>query len=110
VLDDEAGDTCARFLARAVVWFARQGIIVRRVMTDNRRQSRRSVSAGACARERTRGVGYRSHLFRHAWQALGLRHLLTRPYTPQTIDSKAVDPVRVPSMLDSLEVKVLFPV
>jgi len=30
------------------------------------------------------GVGYRSHLFRHAWQALGLRHLLTRPYTPKT--------------------------
>jgi len=27
-----------------------------------------------------------------------------------TIDGKAVDPVRVPSMLDSLEVKVLFPV
>ena len=93
VLADETGDTCARFLARAVVWFASQGITVRRVMTDNRRQSRRSVSAGACARERTRGVGYRSHLFRHAWQALGLRHLLTRPYTPQTIDSKAVDPV-----------------
>ena len=74
VLDDETGDTCARFLARAVVWFAQQGITVRRVMTDNR-------------------VGYRSHLFRHAWQALGLRHLLTRPYTPQTIDSRAVDPV-----------------
>jgi transposase InsO family protein len=65
VLDDETGDTCARFLARAVVWFASQGITVRRVMTDN-------------------GVGYRSHLFRQAWQALGLRHLLTRPYTPQT--------------------------
>jgi transposase InsO family protein len=65
VLEDETGDTCARFLARAVVWFAKQGITVRRVMTDN-------------------GVGYRSHLFRQAWQALGLRHLLTRPYTPQT--------------------------
>jgi transposase InsO family protein len=65
VLDDETGDTCARFLARAVIWFASQGVTVRRVMTDN-------------------GVGYRSHLFRHAWQALGLRHLLTRPYTPKT--------------------------
>ena len=65
VLDDETGDSCARFLARAVVWFASQGITVRRVMTDN-------------------GVGYRSHLFRQAWQALGLRHLLTRPYTPKT--------------------------
>jgi hypothetical protein len=29
---------------------------------------------------------------------------------PTTIDGKAIDPVRVPSMLDSLEVKVLFPV
>ena len=65
VLDDETGDTCARFLARAVVWFARHGICVRRVMTDN-------------------GTGYRSHLFRQARQALGLRHLLTRPYTPKT--------------------------
>jgi transposase InsO family protein len=65
VLDDEAGDSCARFLARAVVWFARHGICVRRVMTDN-------------------GTGYRSHLFRQACHALGLRHLRTRPYTPKT--------------------------
>ena len=65
VLDDEAGDSCARFLARAVVWFARHGICVRRVMTDN-------------------GTGYRSHLFRQAREALGLRHLRTRPYTPKT--------------------------
>jgi transposase InsO family protein len=64
-LDDETGDTCARFLARAVVWFGRQGVCVRRVMTDN-------------------GTGYRSHLFRQAREALGLRHLRTRPYTPKT--------------------------
>jgi hypothetical protein len=51
-----------------------QGITVRRVMTDNRPQRGRSVSAGACTGRRTRGVGYRSHLFRQAWQALGLRH------------------------------------
>ena len=84
MLDDETGDPCARFLARAVVWFAQQGITVRRVMTDNRQQSCRSVSAGGCARERTRGVGYRSRLIRQAWQALGLRHLLTCPSTPKT--------------------------
>jgi hypothetical protein len=65
VLNDEAGDSCARFLARAVVWFARRGICVRRVLTDN-------------------GTGYRSHLFRQAREALGLRHLRTRPYTPKT--------------------------
>ena len=66
MLEDETGDSCARFLARAVIWFAQQGITVRRVMTDN----------GV--------VGYRSRLFRQAWQAPGLRHLLTRPYTPKT--------------------------
>jgi transposase InsO family protein len=65
VLEDETGDSCARFLARAVIWFAQQGITVRRVMTDN-------------------GVGDRSHLFRQAWQALGLRRLLARPYAPKT--------------------------
>jgi transposase InsO family protein len=65
VLEDEAGASCARFLARAVVWFARHGICVRRVMTDN-------------------GSGYRSHLFPQAREALGLRHLRTRPYTPKT--------------------------
>jgi hypothetical protein len=51
-LDDETGDTCARFLARAVVWFGRQGVGVRRVMTDH-------------------GTGYRSPLFRQAREALG---------------------------------------
>jgi transposase InsO family protein len=64
-LDDETGDTCARFLARAVIAFGRHGVTVRRVMTDN-------------------GTGYRSHLLRQAREALGLRHLLTRPYTPKT--------------------------
>jgi transposase InsO family protein len=64
-LDDETGEVCARFLARAVVWFSRQGVCVRRVMTDN-------------------GTGYRSHRFRQAREALGVRHLRTRPYTPKT--------------------------
>ena len=52
VLDDEKGDTCARFLARATQWFSRKGVTVRRVMTDN-------------------GVGYISHKFRDAARALG---------------------------------------
>ena len=30
------------------------------------------------------GTGYRSHLFRQAREALGLRRLRTRPYTPET--------------------------
>ncbi len=65
VLDNETGDTCARFLARATQWFAKHGVTVRRVMTDN-------------------GVGYVSHAFRDAAQALGQRHIRTRPYTSKT--------------------------
>jgi transposase InsO family protein len=64
-LDDETGDTCARLLARAGVAFARAGVTVRRVMTDN-------------------GTGYRGHRLRRAGAASGLRHLLTRPYSPKT--------------------------
>ena len=65
VLPDEKGTTCADFLARATIWFARQGVTVRRVMTDN-------------------GVGYVSHAFRDAAHGLGQRHIRTRPYTPKT--------------------------
>jgi transposase InsO family protein len=48
-----------------VRWFRRQGIRTERVMTDN----------GAC---------YRAHAFAGACRELGIRHLLTRPYTPRT--------------------------
>lgn len=65
VLEDEKGETCARFLARATQWFASLGVTVRRVMTDN-------------------GVGYISNLFADAARNLGQRHIRTRPYTPKT--------------------------
>ena len=65
VLADERGPTVAGFLQRAVAWYAQQAVRVRAVMTDN-------------------GSGYCSHVFRAARRALGLRHLRTRPYTPQT--------------------------
>ncbi len=65
VLPDEQAGTTAAFLARAVAWYQHWGIRVRAVMTDN----------GGC---------YCSHAFRTARLRLGLRHLRTRPYTPQT--------------------------
>jgi transposase InsO family protein len=65
VLLDQRGETCAAFLTRSVAWFAARAITVRRVMSDN-------------------GSGYVSRRFRAACQALGLRHLRTRPYTPRT--------------------------
>jgi transposase InsO family protein len=69
VLSDERKASAVPFLERAVDWFARHGVTVERVMTDN-------------------GSAYRSQHWRNACGALALRHLRTRPYTPRT-NSKA---------------------
>jgi transposase InsO family protein len=65
VLSDERGVTCAAFMRRAVTHYRRLGIVVERALTDN-------------------GVGYISHVFRAVCDQLAVRHLRTRPYTPQT--------------------------
>jgi transposase InsO family protein len=65
VLSDEKATTAAGFLRRAVAFYRRHGIRVERVMTDN-------------------GSAYRSALHAVACRVLGLRHLRTRPYRPQT--------------------------
>ncbi|HEY0390897.1 MAG TPA: IS481 family transposase, partial [Solirubrobacterales bacterium] len=65
VLPDEKGATAADFLHRAVVWFKGMGIRVERVLSDN----------GAC---------YRSAVHAETCAELGMRHIFTRPYRPQT--------------------------
>jgi transposase InsO family protein len=65
VLTDERATTAAAFLRRAVGFYRRHGITVERVITDN-------------------GSAYRSTIHAIACRALGLRHLRTRPYRPQT--------------------------
>jgi hypothetical protein len=65
VLPDEKGPTTVGFLSRAVAWFNGQGIECRRVLSDN-------------------GSAYKSHGWRKAAQALGLKVKKTRPYTPGT--------------------------
>jgi transposase InsO family protein len=65
VLSDEKATTAIAFLRRAVACFERHGIQVERPLTDN-------------------GSAYRSTLHALACRALGLRHLRTRPYRPQT--------------------------
>jgi transposase InsO family protein len=65
VLTDEKATTAAGFLRRAVAFYARHGIRVERVLSDN----------GAC---------YRGTVHALACRALGIRHLRTRPYRPQT--------------------------
>jgi transposase InsO family protein len=65
VLPDEKASTVAGFLRRAVGFYARHGIRLERLLTDN-------------------GAGYRSTIHAIACKALGIRHLRTRPYRPQT--------------------------
>ena len=65
VLADEQQETTAGFLQRAVRSFARRGIRITRVMTDN-------------------GPAYRSRTFAAMLVKHQLRHLRTRPYTPRT--------------------------
>lgn len=65
LLPDEKATTATGFLIRAADWFARHGVKIRRVMTDN-------------------GGAYVSHRFRKTIVRLGARHVRTRPYTPRT--------------------------
>ena len=65
VLGDEKATTTVAFLRRAIAFFARHGIEVQRLLTDN-------------------GAAYRSAIHAIACRTLGIRHLRTRPRRPQT--------------------------
>jgi len=65
VLADERATTVAGFLRRLVAFFARYGIRVECVLTDN-------------------GSAYRSTMHALTCRTLGIRHLRSRPYRPQT--------------------------
>jgi transposase InsO family protein len=65
VLTDEKASTAVAFLRRALGHFATYGITAERVITDN-------------------GSAYRSAAHAIACRLLGIRHLRTRPYRPQT--------------------------
>lgn len=63
--DDEKAVTAAAVLRRAVAWFAEQGVVVERVLSDN-------------------GSAYRSHLWLETCAELEISPKRTRPYRPQT--------------------------
>jgi transposase InsO family protein len=65
VLSDEKAATAVGFLRRAVAFYARHGIRVESVLSDN-------------------GSAYRATIHALACKALRIRHLRTRPYRPQT--------------------------
>ena len=63
---NERGPTTARFLTQAHAFFRQRGLTLQAVMTDR-----------ACAYTK-------AHAFRTPRVQLGIRHLVTRPYRPQT--------------------------
>jgi transposase InsO family protein len=65
VLAGQDKQACAAFLSRAVAWYAAQGIVVERVMSDNAK-------------------AYHSHLWRDTCAQLAIQRRYTRPYTPRT--------------------------
>jgi hypothetical protein len=65
VLPDQKATTVTGFLRRAVAFYARYGITVEQLLTDN-------------------GGAYRSTVHAIACRALSVRHLRTRAYRPQT--------------------------
>ena len=65
VLNDEKATTAIAFLNRAVAFYAQHAITIERLLTDNGSAYRAATHALACRR-------------------LGIRHLRTRPYRPQT--------------------------
>ena len=65
VLPDQTTASVRLFLRNALAHFARLGITIQRLMTDN-------------------GAAYRSHLFAAELRGLQIRHRFTKPYTPRT--------------------------
>ena len=62
---DERGPSAEQFIRNAAAYFRSIGVRVRRVLTDN-------------------GSPFRSTAFAKACAELGIRHVFTRPYRPQT--------------------------
>jgi transposase InsO family protein len=65
LLAGEDGVSCAAFLARAAAWYAEQGVVIERVLSDNAK-------------------AYRGHAFRDRCAELGIERRFTRPYRPRT--------------------------
>ena len=65
MMPDETAESAVAFLKAAIASYEHLGVTVTRVMTDN----------GSC---------YKAFAFAHACKRLKLKHIRTKPYTPQT--------------------------
>ena len=80
VMADQRKESAVAFLEAAVAYYAKLGVRIERVMTDN----------GSC---------YRSKTFRAACKRLGLRQIFTKPYTPKNQrQGRALHPNRTSRM------------
>jgi transposase InsO family protein len=67
IFPDQKKESAVTFLFATIAYFQSLGVAVERVMTDN----------GSC---------YQSRAFARACKQLGVKHIRTKPYTPQTTD------------------------
>jgi transposase InsO family protein len=65
IFPNEKANSVVAFLGQALAYYARLGISIRRLLTDN-------------------GPAYHSRALAAACRAFGLKHRFTRPYTPRT--------------------------
>ena len=73
-LSNKKAKTLSLFLRRATEWFRkRHGIIFKRILTDNGKEFTTHWKAGR-----------KYHSFEREMRRLGIEHLYTRPYRPQT--------------------------
>ena len=65
VMEDKTAESVTKHLIETYQHYASIGIAVKRVLTDN-------------------GSGYRSKMFAETCRTLNVKHIFTKPYTPQT--------------------------
>ncbi len=65
IFEDETADIVTKHLIETYQAYASRGITIKRILTDN-------------------GSGYKSKMFAETFHTLGVKHLFTKPYTPQT--------------------------
>lgn len=65
VLAAEDAGAATGFFRRALAWYRRRGVRIRRLLTDN-------------------GMAYRAHIFADVCRTWMVRHRFTKPYRPQT--------------------------
>ena len=65
IMENETAESVTKHLIETYQQYAARGILIKRVLTDN-------------------GSGYKSKMFAEACQTLNVKHIFTKPYTPQT--------------------------